>query len=635
MRTRYNARIMNAPVRKRRWILRSISALVAVTIVGVALAPSLLSWFPELRNWAARRLVGKVNGEVVVDSLSAGWFEPVVVRGFRIVHPSGEKIVDIEQIETDRVLWKMVTSPWDMGTIRIERPVVSMALRADGTNFNDVFAPVAAAPKPPRGLKLGVRARIVDGTFRCRSHEYADPWQITGINLGIGLRPASVSPSGKTELLVEKGYLLNHAEASIGLCNDLLSFVAPVLAKVAHAQGMVSIYLDDWRLPIDEPATGELGGMVTMHTVDAGPGPLVQALFHGLTQLPLLKTWTGQWQLPSAVQLARESQIPFQMVDGRIHHEGLKFSLVGLIDVATDGYVGLDKSLDLEAVIGFHPPNPEDRKLAVLRAVYSQPWPIHIRGKLGAPQPDLSPLGQAGIDLVGRTLDDIESGRPSVGGAVFNAINGVGIPITPGTVKSIIELTRPRPTVAAVPNDTVPKNAVPNVPPRTEGPALAAPQNNPTLPSDNIPPVVPPPNFTPRPEVTTPAPVTPTPAVPSAPLVVTPVPSATPSATAGPPGPTVGQQVAEGVGIAVDVLQALRQQREARRQQQLNGPPPNGAAPNGAAPPPQGPLGRRPLLRGGLRSILEAVDEATQPPPTPAPPMPTATPSPTAKPREF
>src|SRR5439155_24136522 len=116
-----------------------------------------------------------------------------------------------------------------------------------------------------------------------------------------------------------------------------------------------------------------------------------------------------------------------------------------------------------------------ERTLAVMRVLTTQGWPVKIRGKLGAPVVDLSPLGNAGIDLAGKTLDDIGSGRPSLGAGAFQALNEAGIPVSPNLVKSLLELARPKPK----------PDVVPNVPPT---PSPPPPETAAALPPANVPP---------------------------------------------------------------------------------------------------------------------------------------------------
>jgi hypothetical protein len=571
---------MNAPLSppppKRRFIRKLLLGLFVLVVAAVALAPSIVSWSPALRDRLVRKLVGKLKADVTIETLSAGWLDTVQIAGLRVVPPNGEPLVTVERIESERRLWQMVLAPDDLGTFRVERPTVNVELREKGSNFGDAVVEIRDTPKPPFGLQLGGHVRVVDGALRCRSSEHKNPWSIDGLNLGLGWRPASHSESGSAELLVDHGKVLNRRELSIGLCEDLLKFVAPVLARVAQVKGEVTIELDDWRLPWNDFAAGQLSGRVTMHSVDAGPGSLVQSIL----DLPVLKLLTTRFPVPAFVQLARESTVPFHMQQGHIYHEHLKFSLAGLVDIETNGYVGLDHTLDLTAALGIHPPNPEERNLAVLRTLTTQPWPVRIHGKLGAPQIDASPLGDAGFDLLGRTLDDIQAGNPSIGGRAFNALNNAGIPIAPNDVATLIELFRRQRAQASAQNGPPPQ------------PYTAAKPPTVVPPDDGEPP-----------------------APPAA--AIRPAPPATPSAT-GPLSTAPSPPPVDGMQIAVDVLEEIAR----RRRERLQGQPPPGPmppGPNGPGVPPEPPP-RRPLLRFGLNVLREA----TAPPPPPAAPSATS-----------
>src|SRR5690606_22175743 len=114
------------------------------------------------------------------------------------------------------------------------------------------------------------------------------------------------------------------------MCNDLLKYVAPVLAGTAEVSGSVSIELDAWCVPLADPAQGRGSGRMTIHSVQAGTGPLVRQLAAALG-------------LPPSVRLVDNSQVVFEMADGRVHHRGLRFGLPNLA-VRTQGSVGLDQS---------------------------------------------------------------------------------------------------------------------------------------------------------------------------------------------------------------------------------------------------------------------------------------------------
>lgn len=556
-------------------------AIVGLALV-VAAAPSLVTWSPALQSTLLRRLTGDIHAVAKIDSLSAGWLQPIIVTGLRLdpvaggtgpAAASGEPLLTVQRIESDRPLWQMLWNRTDIGALRIERPVATLQFTDRGTNYAEAFAPLKKqGAESPKSLHYGARIRIVDGTLRGRSISRNEPWEITGINLGLGVRAEDATPGGKAEFIVEKGTLVARQPLAVGLCNDVLKYVAPVLADVAQTSGNITIELDDWRLPWNDFASGELSGRLTMHTVDVGPGPVVQNIVGSIKMLPWIGDLYRRLQLPDAVQLARESTVPFKMLPGgRIHHENLRFSVVDVVDVESHGSVGLDETLDLTTALGIHPPNSEERHLALLRVVTSQQWPVNIRGSLGKPTVDLSPLNNAWKELVFQKLpQDWQSGKASVGGDMLRGLSEqTGLPVGPETVGPLLQMLGPM----------IAREAAPQLPP---------PQT-PNSPS---------PGPMPR-EL------------------------ATPQAAATPTGPTTAETIVDGVGTALDVLEALRARRQASMENRQVSPPPSpNAAPTGTATP---PAPRRPLLRGALRTLLD-------PPPATPEPTPSATPSPAPKP---
>ena len=83
------------------------------------------------------------------------------------------------------------------------------------------------------------------------------------------------------ELQIDPGPLVQQVRIDPEMCAYGLQYLAPVLAGVATAQGKFSIELDGCRLPIDNPAVGELAGRFTVHSVEIGAGPLLRE-FHRL-----------------------------------------------------------------------------------------------------------------------------------------------------------------------------------------------------------------------------------------------------------------------------------------------------------------------------------------------------------------
>ncbi|MFH1920911.1 MAG: hypothetical protein ABIP48_13660, partial [Planctomycetota bacterium] len=179
------------------------------------------------------------------------------------------------------------------------------------------------------------------------------------------------------ELYVEPGRVAERVRINPRMCASALQYVAPILAGVATAEGHFSIELDGCRIPLENPAQGELSGRMIIHSAQVGPGPLVRELAMLLGHA-------------SPAQLSRESIISFRMVDGRIYHRDLEFVFPDLV-VRTHGSVGLDQSLKIIAEMPI-PPKWRGTDELVNSALRDQTIQVPINGTLSKPKIDQKAL---------------------------------------------------------------------------------------------------------------------------------------------------------------------------------------------------------------------------------------------------
>ncbi len=125
------------------------------------------------------------------------------------------------------------------------------------------------------------------------------------------------------------------------LCAQALKFVAPVMANVATAEGRFSLDIDRCRIPLADPAQGELLGRLTIHSAEVSPGPLVAELAVLLGRA-------------SPARINQESVITFRMADGRVYHEGMELVFPDLT-IRTQGWVAFDDTLSLTAEMSVPP----------------------------------------------------------------------------------------------------------------------------------------------------------------------------------------------------------------------------------------------------------------------------------------
>lgn len=185
-------------------------------------------------------------------------------------------------------------------------------------------------------------------------------------------------------LLVAPGRLADQIRINPRMCAHALQYIAPVLAGVATADGRFSIELDACRIPLGDLARGELGGRMIIHSVEVGPGPLVQELAVVLGR-------------PYPAQLNRQSVVPFRLVDGRVYHQNLELVFPDLT-IRTYGSVGLDKTLAIMAEMPVPPKWIGNNPLGT--ALKNQTIRLPIGGTLAKPAIDQATLANLSQQFV-------------------------------------------------------------------------------------------------------------------------------------------------------------------------------------------------------------------------------------------
>lgn len=171
------------------------------------------------------------------------------------------------------------------------------------------------------------------------------------------------------ELTLPRGPLARQVRITPQMCDSALKYIAPVLADVTTARGAFSIELDGCRIPLADPAQGDVSGKFMIHSVEVGPGPLVRELAVLLGRV-------------APARLRRESVVPFRMVQGRVHHAGLELEFPDLT-IRTSGSVGLDQTLDLTAEMPIPPKWLGNNPLGT--ALRGQKIQLPIAGTLSKP----------------------------------------------------------------------------------------------------------------------------------------------------------------------------------------------------------------------------------------------------------
>ena len=408
------------PAAPRRFLSSQIRAAVATLAIAALLGLASLPWLlsnPARISRLIATTVPELRGDVRIDAVRLGWTGPIALEGVAIVpRAGGEPPIRIRRIEASHGLAAILLSAGDVGRLRIEGLEADVVYDEEHrSNLTDLFVPAAgnaasdAAPTGGRRARkspLRLRLEVAGAIVRMRGPWGGEPWVSDPIDVRATLGPAT--DGDWSEWTLEPVQLLADARMEPGVAQGVLAYIAPVLADATRTSGRFSLRLDGARLPVGQPGAGHVAGVLAMHEVVVGPGPLVERLFEALP---------GRLPAPPAIRIADEANVKFRLADRRVWHEGLEFGLPlakpgQRLDVNSSGSVGIDdKSLDITLSLPIPADLPQDKPL--LAALAGKRVSLGIGGSLERPKVnfDGSIKATAG-EVLGDFLDRVRNGNP-------------------------------------------------------------------------------------------------------------------------------------------------------------------------------------------------------------------------------
>jgi hypothetical protein len=393
----------------------ALAAAAVVAMLGTAGIPWLLSSPARVSRFVARA-VPALQADVRCGSVKLGWLGPLVFEDVHLVPRDGShEPVTFRRVEVSHGLAGILLSMGDLGRLRIEGLEARVVYDAERNSnlktlilpATDADVPIDAviAPRPPRRSPVRLQLDVVDAIVRIEGPWSPEPWVSDPINMRASLRPSA--QGAWSEWHVEPVQLLADARLEPAVAQGVLAYIAPVLADATRTGGRFSLRLNEATIPVGSPESGHIEGVLSMHAVDLGPGPLVSRIIEALP---------GQLSAPPAIRIADESHVEFQLADRRVWHKGLAFGFPlakpgQRLDLRSSGSVGLrDKSLDLKLELPIPGDLPQDRPL--LASLAGRTLTARIGGELGAPRVNLEGTlrGTAG-EVVGELVDRLR-GRP-------------------------------------------------------------------------------------------------------------------------------------------------------------------------------------------------------------------------------
>jgi hypothetical protein len=402
----------------------ALASAAVAALLGLASAPWLLS-SPERLTALVAKAAPRLEADVRFDAVALRWVGPTVLEGVRIVPRDGSRVpITIRRIELSHGLAGILLSLGDLGRVRVEGLDAQVAFDAErNSNLRSLVAAVAddaavgnaAGKRSPRRSPLRMRLEVADALVTITGPWTPDPWVSDPINVRAALAPTADGRG--SEWTIHPVQLLADARLEPAVAQSVLAYIAPIMADATRSGGRFSLRLNSARLPVGGGPGGHIDGVLSMHAVDLGPGPLVTRIIDSLPfQLPQ----------PPVIRIADQSHVEFHVADRRVWHKGLAFGVplpkIGdRLDLESSGSVGLDdKLLDLKLELPIPANMPQDRPL--LASLAGRTFSVRVGGVLGEPRVNFdgsirATAGQVVSELVNRLRGGPVMPRQAAGSA--------------------------------------------------------------------------------------------------------------------------------------------------------------------------------------------------------------------------
>ncbi|QEG37479.1 AsmA family protein [Bythopirellula goksoeyrii] len=215
-------------------------------------------------------------------------------------------------------------------------------------------------------------------------------------------------------LLIPAGPLVTDVQISPAVSEEMLKYVAPILAGATRVDGKFSVDLAESKIPLDAPKLANTAGRLAVHELTVLPGPMVADLATTIQQLQAIKKGKDLLQggvapKPAKLLSMHDQQIEFQVVEGRVYHRNLVFTIDD-VPVRSQGSVGFDQSLALMIDIPI-----QDRWIDgedALRGLAGQSLQVPIYGTFEKPRVDQEAMANLTKQLLRETA------RQAIGGEI-------------------------------------------------------------------------------------------------------------------------------------------------------------------------------------------------------------------------
>jgi hypothetical protein len=196
------------------------------------------------------------------------------------------------------------------------------------------------------GTIANPKTAVENGSLVLPQHDRKEPVvAVHGINLNM-----QVENTAKGHVLVvEPVEVFKKTKVNLGVANGLMKFISPDVHSEREVTGEISLSLSKVRVPLglteeEEIKQLQAEGKLTLHQVSS---EIKSPMWQGL--IKMIADMRGK-KPTKVIRLIEESEIRFQVKDGRLHHDGQRVGFPEIdpeLVISSRGSIGIDETLDL------------------------------------------------------------------------------------------------------------------------------------------------------------------------------------------------------------------------------------------------------------------------------------------------
>jgi hypothetical protein len=150
------------PPRRRRWWRRKRVWVPLTLVVALYFAPLGVARYLQSHGLTLTALDG-TRFRIRADSVSLGWFSPVLLGDVRIADEAGQPLLSAPQITSQRSLAALAAYRSQPGRFFIEQPNLNVVVRKDGSNVEDFLSIFDRKTARGRARALSIGGTITQG----------------------------------------------------------------------------------------------------------------------------------------------------------------------------------------------------------------------------------------------------------------------------------------------------------------------------------------------------------------------------------------------------------------------------------------------------------------------------------------